>query len=542
MKILYNARIYTLDARQAFCTAIAINDGKILAVGNDYEILKEFGNGMGMAMPAELEDLGNRVIIPGLIDAHFHLESYSRSLEMIDCEVPTRDECLWRVAERARLTPPGAWIRGHGWNQNNWERGFGTAEDLDAAAPDHPVFLTAKSLHAAWMNSAGLRLAGIDSGTVDPPGGRFSRDAEGNPNGILFESAMDYGYNAMPQPTVDEVIRAIRFAQPALWRLGLTGIHDYDKSRCFSALEYLQLNGELGIRVVKGIPLEDLPQAIELGLRSGFGDDFLRIGSIKAFADGALGPQTAAMILPYEAGDAGNERGILLMDGEEFYENGRLAVDHGLSMAVHAIGDRAVHEMLNGYEHLRNYEQNELGMGAGLAKPALRHRIEHVQLLHPDDVGRLATLGIIASMQPIHATSDMKMADRYWGKRASLSYAWRAQLDQGAVLALGSDAPVESPNPFFGIHAAVTRRRLDGTPGSEGWYPEQRLTVIEALQGFTSGPAYAAGLEDRLGRLAPGCLADLLILETDPFTCPPDQLASILPVRTMVAGDWVWGL
>ena len=541
MKILYNARIYTLDARQPSATAIAINEGKILAIGGNYEILKEFSRGIESAQPAELEDLANRVIIPGLTDAHFHLENYALSLQMIDCEVPSLEECVRRVGERARVTQPGTWIRGHGWNQNNWDQGFGTAADLDAVAPDHPVFLTAKSLHAGWMNSAAMHIAGIGAGTADPPGGRLGRDSVGSPDGILFEAAMQFGYNAIPEFTQYDVVRAIRGAQPTLWRLGLTGVHDYDRSRCFSALQYLHLNGELGIRVVKGIHLEDLPQAVGVGLRSGFGDDFLRIGSIKVFADGALGPQTAAMIQPYEGDATSDDRGMLFMDGEEFYEHSLQAAGHGLSVAVHAIGDRAVHEMLNGYEHLRKYEQSELGMGPGLAKPALRHRIEHVQLLHPDDVGRLAKLGIIASMQPIHATSDMKMADRYWGKRAALSYALRSQLEQGAVLALGSDAPVESPNPFWGLHAAVTRRRLDGSPGPDGWYPEQRLTVEEALHGFTSGPAYAAGMEDRLGRLAPGCLADLLILETDPFTCSPDEIASILPVRTMVAGKWVWG-
>jgi predicted amidohydrolase YtcJ len=192
MKILYNARIYTMDAGQTFATAIAINEGKILAVGRDYEILKEFSVGCPPSEPSELEDLGKRVIIPGLTDAHIHLENYAASQQMIDCEVPSREECIHRVGERARNTPPGEWIRGHGWNQNNWPEGFGTAADLDAAAPDHPVFLTAKSLHAAWMNSAGLRIAGVGDGAVDPPDGRFSRDATGRPNGILFEAAMDW--------------------------------------------------------------------------------------------------------------------------------------------------------------------------------------------------------------------------------------------------------------------------------------------------------------------------------------------------------------
>ena len=212
----------------------------------------------------------------------------------------------------------------------------------------------------------------------------------------------------------------------------------------------------------------------------------------------------------------------------------RLAAENGLSMAVHAIGDRANRETLDAYERLRGYERDELGT------PDLRHRIEHVQLLHPADAGRLAALNVIASMQPIHATSDMLMADRYWGKRAELAYALNIQLQARARLAFGSDAPVESPNPFLGLHAAVTRRRADGSPGEQGWYPAQRLSLVEALHGFTTGAAYAAGMEDRVGRLAPGCLADLIVLDTDPFRCEPHELQLILPVRTMVGGEWVF--
>ena len=273
---------------------------------------------------------------------------------------------------------------------------------------------------------------------------------------------------------------------------------------------------------------------MQLGLRSGFGDETLRIGSLKGFADGALGPHTAAMVMPYE--DDPSNLGILLLDAETLFEIGKSAIENGLSLAIHAIGDRANHEVLDAFSHLRNYE-------AGLpgdTRRRLRHRIEHVQLLHPADQARLAELGIIASMQPIHATSDMEMADRFWGERAALSYAWRTQKQHGARLAFGSDAPVESPNPFWGLHAAVTRRRANGSPGMEGWRAEQRLSLMEALEGFTTGPAYATGLENRLGRLAPGYLADLLMLDTDIFNCDPDQIKDIRPAATMIGGAWVW--
>ncbi len=308
-------------------------------------------------------------------------------------------------------------------------------------------------------------------------------------------------------------------------------MHDFDQSDCFAALQLLNQSGRLNLRVNKSIPVNLLSHVIALGLRSSFGNDYLRIGSLKLFADGALGPHTAAMFQPYE-GDP-NNLGKLMLDAEAILEDGYQAVEHGLSLAVHAIGDRANHEVLNAFEQLRKYEQDH-------HLPPLRHRIEHVQLLHPQDQARLGQLSIIASMQPLHATSDMTMADRFWGTRASGSYAWRTVLSHHTHLAFGSDAPVESPNPFWGLHAAVTRCRQDGSPGPQGWHPKQRVSLHEALHAYTQGAAYAAGMENRLGKLARGYLADLIVLEQDPFKLSPEQLASVKPVATMVGGKWVW--
>ena len=532
LQILHSGKFHTLDSRRPTATAIAIHGRKILQVGSDRDIIEAFPK-------ANRINLGGKVVIPGLTDAHIHLKHYALSLQNIDCETPTREECLRRVAERARSTPPGKWILGHGWNQNDWPKGFGHTSDLDSVAPDNPVYLTAKSLHAAWVNSAALRVAHININTPDPGDGLIQRDEHGNPTGILIEGALRLAADVIPEPPLAEVVAAIREAQPALWSMGLTSVHDFDQQACFAALQALHAEGDLRLRVIKSIPLEALPQAAELGLRGGFGDDWLRIGGVKAFADGALGPHTAALLQPYE--NAPDNRGMLLMSAAELFEHGRLAAEHCLPMAVHAIGDRANHEMLNGFEQLRDYERQKQSQGDLPAASGghLRHRIEHVQLLHPQDVHKLAELDIIASMQPIHATSDMLMADEYWGERAALSYAVRTILDAGSRLVFGSDAPVESPNPFWGLHAAVTRRRADGTPGPEGWYPEQRLTVSEALRAFTIGPAYAAGMEDRLGKLAPGYLADLLVLDTDPFTCQPDELRDIRPEAIMVGGEWL---
>jgi len=523
MKLIYNANIYTLDHKMPRASALLIANGRIIAAGEKSQ-LDALSHGK-----VETFDLRGKTVLPGLTDAHLHLQYYALGLSNIDCETETLQECLRRVAERAKQTRAGEWILGHGWNQNVWGSDFPTAKELDSAAPNNPVYLTAKSLHAGWANSAALNLAGIADSTPNPKDGVILRDAAGRASGALLESAMGLLAAAIPAPTLEQLAAAIESAQPVLWKMGLTGIHDFDRRDSFMALQYLRAQGKLKLRVNKNIALENLDHANQLGLRSDFGDDMLWIGSVKAFMDGALGPQTAAMFAPYE-GSADN-KGILNMDGEELFEISRKAADAGLGMTVHAIGDLANHEVLNAYEQLRKYEtQNHL--------PHLRHRIEHVQVLHPNDAKRLAQLNVIASMQPIHATSDMFIAEKYWGARAALSYAWKLQLESGAILAFGSDAPVESPNPFWGIHAAITRRRANQT-GELGWHPEQSLTLEEALRAYTIGAAYAANAEQRLGKLAPNYHADLIVLNEDIFKMPPDDLRTVTADSTMINGEWL---
>ncbi|MEW6092852.1 MAG: amidohydrolase family protein [Chloroflexota bacterium] len=523
MKILHNAHIYTQDPRQPSASAIVIADGKILAVGGE-ELLHQHPQ-------AELQDMAGCTILPGLTDAHIHLQLYVLNDQKIDCEVPSKDEILKRVAERVKKTHIEEWILGHGWNQNLWGGEWPSAADLDAVAPLNPVYLTAKSLHAAWCNSSALRRAKIKKRSRNPREGIIQRDRRGQPTGILLEKATNLVENAIPKPHPENLAGLFEQAIPRLWRMGLTGIHNFDREASFRALQILNARGGLRLRVLQAIPREDIEVTARLGLRTGMGDDMLRIGPVKLFSDGALGPHTGAMFEPYV--DEPENRGILLMDADDVFEYGREAARAGLSLAVHAIGDRANHEVLDGFARLRDdVVKHKL--------PALRHRIEHVQVLHEEDAGRLAQLGIVASMQPIHALSDMEMADKAWGGRSALAYAWQTQVRNGARLAFGSDAPVDSPNPFWGLHAALTRRRVTGFPGPDGWYPEQRLPLREALEAYTLGPAYAAGMEDRLGRLAAGYLADLIVLDVDPFACDPSVLREIQPRATMVGGDWVW--
>jgi predicted amidohydrolase YtcJ len=525
MRILHNARIYTMNRPAPVAEAIAIQDGRIAAVGYDNDILNLAD------ADSIVENMNGRSILPGLTDAHIHLEYYAFSLQKIDCETDSKSECLRRVAERAKTTPEGQWILGHGWNHNQWEAGVGTAAELDAAAPGRLVYLTSKSLHNSWCSTAALQAAGIKDDTPDPKDGSIGRDANGKADGILYEDAVNLVEAILPEPTIAETQAALLDAQQALWQFGITSVHDFDGRRCFAALQILESENLLRLRVLKGIPRSSLDAAITLGLRSGHGSPFLRTGSLKLFVDGALGPQTAAMLASYE--DAPDNTGMLFMERDELLEYGKIASSNGISMAVHAIGDAANREIIEAYAALRLYER-EMGL------VHLRHRIEHVQCLHPDDEGRLAELDIIASMQPLHATSDMYTADRYWGERAAQAYIFQSLLAQNTRMVFGSDCPVESPNPFLGIHAAVTRRRPDGAPGADGWFPDQRLDFVQALENYTTGPAYAAGLEDRSGKLAEGYQADLVLLKQCLHDVASQDLHTVQPAATMLDGEWVF--
>jgi predicted amidohydrolase YtcJ len=529
MHVIVHAKIYTFDARYPTATAVAIEGDRVVDIGDDFYILNQYPR------HSDVFDAGGYTIIPGLADAHIHLDQYAFSLQKVDCDTPSRQECLARVAQRAAVTPPGEWILGHGWNQNNWVDGFGTAAELDRVAPDQPVYLTAKSLHAAWTSSSALRAAGITKDSHDPAGGKVLRGPDGQPSGILLESAMQLVSGAIPQPTPEQRTAVIKTAISRLSEMGITFIHDFDQRACFVALQELYEHQELDVRVLKNIQITDLPHAVALGMRSGFGGPFLRMGGVKIFSDGALGPRTAAMLQAYDSEPA--NRGILLIDPDELFEIGCQAADSGFSLAVHAIGDRANRAVLDTFARL-NSRQPHKERRAQL--PGLRHRIEHVQLIHPKDIHRLAELGVIASMQPLHATSDMNMANRFWGERSSTAYAWNSLLEHKTILAFGSDAPVESPDPFAGLYAAVTRRRADGSPGSDGWYPSQRISRWQALQAYTLGPALAAGVENHVGKLSPGYFADLLVLEQDPFVCDAGQLKQMRPTATMLGGNWVY--
>ncbi len=527
MHLLTHARIRTLNPRQPTARALLVGgDGRIVAVGAADALRAAFGPRI-----TRTTDLAGAVVWPGLTDGHFHLRQYAALLHAVDCATATRRECLRRVARRARHQPPGTWIVGHGWDQNRWPEGYGTAAELDVVAPHHPVFLTAKSLHAAWVNTAALRAAGLSPTAEDPPDGHFGRDARGRLNGLLFEGAIKRVRRAIPRPTAAQVAAQIRDALPRLWALGLTGVHNFDRALSFDALQRLRHTRDLRLRVAQYLPWDAGAWLARLRWRAPGPDPWLWPVGLKGFADGALGPRTAAMLEPYA--DTGG-RGTLLLTAEQVAAKAAQVGPWGWSLAVHAIGDAANRAVLRGLALARAREARAEPF------PMPRHRIEHAQRVAPDDLEAFARLGVIASMQPVHALSDMDMAERAWGPRCATAYAWRTLHASGARLVFGSDAPVEPPDPWLGLWAAVTRRRTDGTPAG-GWYPQQRLRLEQALEAYTVGPAYAAFREHELGRLAPGYWADLIVLPHDPFEQPPEALLETRPQAVMVAGEWVLG-
>ncbi len=524
MLILQNARILGSEKHSGISEALAIHAGMIVAVGRNADVLSLADRN------SEILDMHGKTILPGLTDSHIHLQHLGRSLTMVNCETGQIQDCYDRLKARANSTTPGDWILGHGWNQNQWAGGFNDIALLHQVSEEHPIFITAKSLHAAWANKRALEIAGITRETTDPPDGIIGRNDEGYPNGLLFENAMGLMNEFIPAHSGQTLVDNLHATQTELWKTGITAVHDFDGAECFSALQQLDRQNKLRLRIVKSLPLQNLEAAVQTGLRTGFGSDFLRIGSVKLFADGALGPQTAAMLEAYETNR--DNTGILMLSREEITQYGKTATQNGLSLAIHAIGDRANREVIDAYSEIRQYEQeNHL--------PGLNHRIEHVQVLAEQDLNRLAENRVIASMQPIHLVSDMHTADRFWGKRSRYAYAFNSLLQNGTKLIFGSDSPVESFNPFLGMFAAMTRSKFEHPP-SRSWYPEEKIPLEDILAAYTINPAMVVDWDDKIGSISAGKFADLIVIPVNPFEIDPCEIKDLLPVATMVAGQWVW--
>lgn len=519
--VLRRARIHPFGGGEA-ATSLAVREGRIAAVGTDHDVWRAVGS------DAPTIDLRGRVVLPGLIDAHVHWATYAIARRHV--QLAPEDgllDVLRRVRHAAAETEAGRWIIGRGWDHTDWGR-WPTAADLDTVTVQHPVMLTRKDGHIAWLNTAALKECDVSAATPDPPGGSIQR-ADGQPTGILMETALRLAHAALPPPDTYARQAAMIDAWRDAWCRGLTSLHDmgYLRQSLFRDLATLRDAGELGLRFVWYLPETELDEAIGLGLRTGLGDSWLRVGGLKLFLDGTLGAQTAAMLDPYDGQPA--NRGLPTMSDEAFTALVARAASAKLATAVHAIGDRANRVALDGFA----------AVAAASEGAALRQRIEHAQLVDPLDVPRFARQGVVASMQPIHCTADIAVADRYWGARAAHGYAWRTLRDAGAALAFGSDAPIETLDVFAGIHAAVTRQRADGEPRG-GWHPQHCLTVRQALEAYTTGAAYAAGVEDDVGSLTVGHQADLIVVDRDPLAIRADELPDVRVLATMIEGIWVW--
>lgn len=522
--LFLNGNIHTLDQARPKAEALAVSSGRVVARGNTAELRAEFPRFTQI-------DLAGRTVLPGFTDAHIHLPSYGLSLRRVELrESRSLREAVAAVGAAAQKMRPGEWLRGRGWDKNLWpEDRFPGREDLDAVTSNNPVLLSSKDGHLLWVNSSALRLAGIDRTTADPPGGEIVRDARGEPTGILKETANELVWRRVPMEGPQQIEDGIRAAIAAMHRLGITGVHNFvgtaslEGAPAFGVFQRMNEREALPLRVWTTIPEGVLEHAIASGLRTGFGNEWLRVGPVKIFADGTLGSQTAAMLEPFE-GQPGNT-GIAIHTREELLDLVRRAVSGGFWCAIHAIGDRANRWVLDAFE--ANLEMSR-AIGA-------RHRIEHVQLIDPDDLPRLARLGVTASMQPIHATVDRDIANRYWGRRSRTAYAWRSLMAAGTALAFGSDAPVETPDVFQGIYAAITRKRAE-EPDVPSWYPDEALEVDEAVAAYTTGAAHAAGQENVGGRLSEGCYADFIGLDRDLFAISPEEVLRARVEMTVVGG------
>ncbi|HSO26542.1 MAG TPA: amidohydrolase, partial [Anaerolineales bacterium] len=494
--ILYNGKLHTQDESYPTATALAIEQGVIRAVGADEEIRALARRG------AETVDLKGKRVIPGLVDSHFHLFDWAHAQQQLTLNTAQSvDDLLTLLAAYAHKSGTPGWILGKGWNETRWPAArIPTRHDLDRCVSHRPVILWRSDMHLAVANSQALQAAGINANTPNPPQGVIDRDASGEPTGVLRELAINLVRAVIPPPSEDETLAALKSAFPRLHQMGLTGLHDFrimggeDGPPAFRAYQALDAARALPLRLWMNIPGERLEEAIALGLRTGFGSPYLRIGHLKLFSDGSQGARTAWMLEPYlDAGGAG----LPLTPMAEIARAVRQAEAAGIAVAVHAIGDRANRELLDVFE-----EALEPGDAARARRGYACHRIEHVQNIRPDDIQRLAGLGLAASVQPIHATDDFPMIETSVGERSRYTYAFRTLLEADVLLPLGSDAPVANPNPLAGIHAAVTRQRPDGTPPG-GWHPEHCLSVAEAVWGYTMAPALATGQASRLGSLSP---------------------------------------
>jgi len=527
--VIENANGYTLNSKGELVqfTALAFDaQGKIVAVGSAADVSAKLPG-------ARRVDMGGKTLLPGLIDAHGHVFGLGQMLTQLDLSQTTSlDGALKAIADYSRANAGQGWLRGRGWNQENWKLGrFPTAADVDTVVSDRPVWFERVDGHAGWANSRALAAAGITDKTPDPAGGKIVRDANGKATGVLVDAAQELVAKVLPAQTEAEGRVVLDRALGALAKVGVTSTHDAGLGVAEDRLYRAYADGgKLTARIygMIGGTQDDFDALAKNGPLKTYGNDMYALRAVKLYSDGALGSRGAALIQPYS--DEPHSHGLLFYNTAQMDAMMKKAMARGYQVNVHAIGDAGNHQILDIY-------QKEL---AATKSAAQRHRIEHAQVVTQADIVRFKTLGIIPSMQPTHATSDKNMAETRVGhERMEGAYAWRSFLHQGSRIACGSDFPVESPNPFFGIHAAVTRQDASGQPIA-GWYPNQAMSLKEAFRCFTLDAAYAGHAENRLGSLEPGKWADFIVVDQDLFKMPTYDIYKTGVLQTWVGGKQVY--
>lgn len=525
--VILHASVWTGDPARPRAEAVAIVGEHIAAIGTEAEIEKWMG-----PRTRKLDAHGASVL-PGFIDSHVHFSNGGAEISGVQLrDAATPAEFSRRIGEYARKIPKGEWITGGTWDHELWGGTPPSRDWIDKITPENPVLVDRYDGHMALANSLALHLAGITRDAPDPPGGTIARDSTGEPTGLLKDAAMDLAYRAVPQDSEEKLLRDTRAAMAEAARYGVTGIADISSTRDVRAYQTLMQRGELTLRIYCITPIQQWEGPATAGILAGFGNDWIRTGALKGFADGSLGSTTALFFEPYN--DAPNTSGLL---NQMMFPEGNMlkmvrgADRAGLQIAIHAIGDKANHMILDIYEQV----SRENG-----ARPDRRWRVEHAQHLLPSDFERFAKLGVIASVQPYHAIDDGRWAEKRIGhERAKTTYAFRTLLDHGVRLAFGTDWTVAPMNPMLTLYSAVTRATLDGkNPG--GWFPEQKLTLEESLQAYTMGSAYAQFAEKERGSLAPGKLADVVVLDADLFAIPPEKILDVGVATTLVGGRAVY--